>query len=127
MAVQMQILETSGSDSPTTFTANGTAICLGGETITVKVVLVPADFNSTPTVQSATVTAVTGAPGLNEWTASFDSTPDLPFGLYALAYDSSTLVGQANEIVTEIIFDDAITRRKRKGKKKVKKVSKKSK
>lgn len=131
MSVTLEILDTFGEDSPSmTFTANGTAVCLGGESVNVTVVLVPPDFSSVPAVQPAVVTPVSGAPCFNEWTVTFEGgIPDVPFAIYALAYNVSTggLVGSVDEIIS--VIDSAVKRLhlKKKTKKKTKKVNKKTK
>jgi hypothetical protein len=127
--VTVQILQTSGSDSPTTFSANGMALCLGDETVTVTVVLVPQDFSTDPVSQGAELTTIDGLAGFNEWTADFDGEadliPDVPFVMYALAYDSTgTLVAEANQTISDL--GDGVQRlpSKKKTKKKPKKVAK---
>jgi hypothetical protein len=124
MAVQLQILHPIAGESPLQgFTANGTALCLGGEAITVKVLLLTLDLSFSLN-KPAPLTPVGGLPGVNEWTVDFvpgDNIPDLPYALYALAYNNTNALVAETDITLDGGFVPFRKRKEKKAKKNGKK------
>jgi hypothetical protein len=122
MFVKLQILEPNGSPNPTTgttFTADGTALCMPDGAITVSVLLLRVDLGFTLT-KNAPLTPVGGLGGVYQWSVQFTAGDGIPpghYALYALAYDAGgTLVGQA-EINLAVGVPPAEKKKKKKGKK----------
>jgi hypothetical protein len=118
MAVKVQILQPE-ADGPIlqSFTANGTALSLGGDTYTVNVLVLTLDLTFSLT-KPANVAPVPGTPGVSEWTVSFvpgDNVPDLPYAVYALAYTNGQLVAECDVTVGNAIV--LFKKKQKKGKK----------
>src|SRR5262245_7811873 len=101
MFAKLQILKPNGTPTATastTFTADGTALCMPDGAITVSVLLLRVDPSFT-LPKNAPLTPVGGLPGVYQWSVQFTATDSISpgnYALYALAYDGGgTLVGQA--------------------------------
>jgi hypothetical protein len=123
MAVQVQILRPDADDAiQQVFTATGTALCMGNETITLNVLLATLDFGFA-LIKQVPLLPVQGLPGVNEWTVSYnanDSVPFAPYALYALAYCNGALTAQS-EVTVDGGALAPLKRKQKKGKKAAKK------